>query len=53
MCNHDANSNDSSIILDKKKRLMITPTYTMGVCKVCKKQFKFKKVDDKYIQVIE
>ena len=51
MCNHDLNEADTTIVTDKKKKTMAHPNIILGICKQCKKSFKFEKVDELYVSV--
>lgn len=53
MCNHDINSNDCSIIIEDKKffGVLQIPKKYIGICKECKKQFKYIKDNKNYKEV--
>ena len=49
-CNHNLNDKDNTLIQDKKKLDMCHPKIYRCICKKCKLDFSFIKVDGEFIE---
>ncbi|WP_297419571.1 hypothetical protein [Clostridium sp.] len=49
-CNHNPNDGKTTIIIDKNRFYMTFPRSYNGICKCCKKSFKYIREDGKYIK---